>query len=122
MCGALKNVYAMAAGWRGIVIDSITGAQFAKEALSEMADILRINQANPDTVKLHCGLDDLKATCKLPSRNFEFGTIIRDNPSYTNSKTVEGIEVIKRIQANEIKLPEKIPILSELLARSREWV
>lgn len=122
MCGALKNVYAMAAGWRGIVIDSIIGAQFAKEALSEMADILRINQANPDTVKLHCGLDDLKATCKLPSRNFEFGTIIRDNPSYTNSKTVEGIEVIKRIRANEIKLPEKIPILSELLARSREWV
>lgn len=121
LCGALKNVYAIMAGIRELNIHTDTGEGFLLNALHEMSDILQANGANPDTVKLYCGQGDLKITCGMPSRNYEFGLSINSDPTYINHKTVEGIDTLARIRAGEINLPINIPIMEELIERSAKW-
>lgn len=115
ICGALKNVYAILAGMKSLKRDSGEWREFVRRAKEEMGLILETNGAEAETVELSCGVGDLKLTCGLPSRNYEYGTILKNNPTYKPSATVEGLSAIQRILRHEINVPSKAKLLKEVL-------
>lgn len=115
MCGALKNVYAILAGMKGLRRESPEWRLFVRRASEEMALVLEANGAEAETVELSCGIGDLKLTCGMPSRNYEYGTILKDNPKYEPTNTVEGLSAIRRIARYEITLPAKAKLLREVI-------
>ena len=122
MCGALKNVYAILAGYtlesgRGTKIHQ----QFLTEVAEEMKALLSVNAASPDTVDLACGFGDLELTCALPSRNFEFGQILKKNLKAKPEKTVEGLTALAKIKRGEIKVPDTAVKLKKLIEISEKW-
>lgn len=121
MCGALKNVYAVMAGLLNLKEGTSEHSKYLKDVAVEMKSILNENDASGDTVDLVCGKGDLKITCNYPSRNYEFGQILRKNPKAEPEKTVEGISALKRIKRGEIKVPDNAIILKDLIKRSDEW-
>ena len=122
MCGALKNVYAIYAGIKGLKRDTLAWKKYIEDASEEMKEILRVNGCNSDTVELFCGRADLVLTCGYPSRNYEFGDLFRQDSNYKPQKTVEGISALKRIKRGEIKIPENLILLEELLDISKVFV
>ena len=121
MCGALKNVYAIMAGLRGLEPGTEEHRRYLKEVASEMKALLATNGAKAETVDLVCGKGDLKITCAYPSINYEFGCKLRENSEYQPEKTVEGISALKRIKRGEIVVPETVVILRELMKVSDKW-
>ena len=121
MCGALKNVYAILAGLDGLEPNTKEHARFLTDVAEEMKALLSANSAQSETVDLVCGKGDLKITCAYPSRNYEFGRILRKNPDAEPEKTVEGISALKRIKRGEITVPAEAIKLKELIARSDKW-
>ena len=121
MCGALKNVYAILAGLEELEPNTKEHARFLTDVSEEMKALLSANSAQPETVDLVCGKGDLKITCAYPSRNYEFGRILRKNPDAEPEKTVEGISALKRIKRGEIIVPAEAIKLKELIARSDKW-
>ena len=117
MCGALKNVYAIQAGYLGLERDTLAWKKYIVSAVSEIRSILSLNYAEADTVSLYCGISDLELTCGYPSRNFEFGDLLRQDASYQPQKTVEGLSALKKIKRGEIKVPEDAFILKDLIER-----
>ena len=114
MCGALKNVYAMLAGLWNLKRDTREWLQFIDGASQEMRRLLDANNAKAATVDLACGIGDLKLTCGYPSRNYEYGDLLRQNPGYAPTKTVEGLSALKRIERGEIIVPEGLKLLKEV--------
>ena len=106
MCGALKNVYAILAGIMDLEKGTGEWKKFIREVIFEMKETLKANGAAAETADLVCGQGDLELTCALPSRNYEFGQILRKNPRAEPEKTVEGILALKRIRRGEIIVPE----------------
>ncbi len=121
MCGALKNVYAVMAGILDLKEGTPEHSKFLRDVAKEMKLVLDNNEASGDTVDLVCGKGDLKITCNYPSRNYEFGQILRKNPKAEPEKTVEGLSALKRIKRGEIKVPADAVILKDLIRRSEEW-
>ena len=115
MCGALKNVYAILAGLKGLKRESVEWREFTRRAKDEMKLVLEENGAEAETVDLACGVGDLKLTCGLPSRNYEYGTILKNNPDYNPTNTVEGLSAIRRIMRHEISLPTNAKLLKEVI-------
>lgn len=115
MCGALKNVYAILAGLKALKRESTEWRDFVRKARDEMELILETNGAEAETVDLSCGVGDLKLTCGLPSRNYEYGMILKDNPKYVPSNTVEGLSAVYRIARHEIDVPSKAKLLKEII-------
>ena len=115
MCGALKNVYAILAGLKGLKRETAAWREFITDVTEEMEQILEANGAEPSTVDLACGIGDLKLTCGMPSRNYEYGIIIKKNSHYKPTNTVEGLTAIKRINRYEITVPGKAKLLKEVL-------
>ena len=121
MCGALKNVYAILAGLLDLQRGTLEWEGFIVEVAKEMQDILESNGAKAETVMLACGIGDLRLTCDLPSRNYEFGQLLRKNPQAKPEKTVEGVTALKKIKRGEIVVPKTATRLKELISRSGEW-
>ena len=121
MCGALKNVYAIMAGLMRLEPGTSAHEKYLKAVLSEMKMILAANSAKADTVDLVCGQGDLRITCADPSRNYEFGRTLSQNPEAQPEKTVEGVSALKRIKHGEIIVPEDAIILRELMMESDVW-
>ncbi|MBQ3263748.1 hypothetical protein IJH06_01400 [Candidatus Saccharibacteria bacterium] len=115
MCGALKNVYALYAGVLGLKRDTELWEKYVDEAAEEMRLILSLNDAKADTVDLACGIGDLMLTCGLPSRNYEYGLMLRKDKKAEPTKTVEGLTAIKRIQRGEIRVPDAAIKLKEIV-------
>ena len=121
MCGALKNVYAIFAGLLDLRPGTEEHTRFLREVAVEMKEVLAANGAEAATVDLVCGKGDLKITCYFPSRNYEFGQILRENPEATPEKTVEGVSALLKIRRGEIVVPEGARILKDLIERSKSW-
>ena len=121
MCGALKNVYAILAGFWNLLPGTSEHGLFLADAVKEMKEILSANDADPRTVGLACGEQDLRITCGSPSRNYEFGQKLRTDLNYKPEKTIEGISTLKRIKQNEIIIPKDAKLLKELIAESLKW-
>ncbi|MDO4507846.1 MAG: hypothetical protein Q4B65_00420 [Candidatus Saccharibacteria bacterium] len=121
LCGALKNVYAILAGLVSVKAGTPLHEKFLEETADEMRAILKANGADPKTVDLVCGVGDLRITCDYPSRNYEFGQKLRENPDYQPEKTVEGVSALKRIKRGEIIIPEGMEKLKTLIKVSEKW-
>ena len=122
MCGALKNVYALQAGYEALERDSLEWKKFIAEATKEMKEILVLNGARAETVDLACGIGDLELTCGLPSRNYEYGNLLKQKPGYKSEKTVEGLSTLEQIVRGKIVVPSTTPILHTLIDRKElEW-
>ena len=115
MCGSLKNVYAILAGYYNLKVGTNEYNSFIIEALDEMQAILFANGANPNTVKLYCGEADLRLTCDSPSRNFQFGQRLRLDHKAKPSETVEGFTALLHIVDGEINLPENLKHLNKIM-------
>ena len=121
MCGALKNVYAIYAGLLGLRPGTAKHEQYLAEAAEEMRALLTANGAKAATVDLECGVGDLRLTCGLPSRNYEFGMRKRQDSSYQPEKTVEGLSALAKIRRGEIVVPESAMKLRMLMKLSQNW-
>lgn len=122
MCGALKNVYAILAGYYGLKPRTLLWRLYVRAAAREMQSILAANGADPRTVKLACGKGDLRLTCNYPSRNYEYGQMrARTTGKYYTKKTVEGLSALSKIRRHEIILPEDTTIMEQILEESKAW-
>lgn len=116
MCGALKNVYAIKAGYLGLKPSTPEHEQYLNEVADEMEVILLANGAMRDTVRHFCGIDDLRLTCDLPSRNYEYGAKLHEDSTYKPEKTVEGLTALKRIIGGEITIPDEANHLKQIIS------
>ena len=121
MCGALKNVYAIYAGLLNLQPETPEHERYLTEVAEEMRALLSSNNADARTVDLACGIGDLRLTCALPSRNYEFGQILRENPKAKPEKTVEGLTALSKIKRGEINVSDKATKLKELIKISDDW-
>ena len=121
MCGALKNIYAIYAGYLKLVPKTAIHEKFLTEVAEEMKALLSANGASSQTVELACGVGDLRLTCDFPSRNYEFGGILRNDKNAAPEKTVEGITALSKVKRGEIKVPESAQKLRALIGLSDGW-
>lgn len=121
LCGSLKNAYAIYAGILGIRPGTAKHKLYIDSAVDELKEILIANEAKADTVELSCGRGDLEITCGPPSRNYEFGQMLKKDISAKPEKTVEGVATLKRVQKGEIMVPDTAKILKELIKISKKW-
>ena len=121
MCGALKNIYAILAGLLDLKAGTDLHEQYLTEVAEEMKALLSFNGGEAETVELACGKGDLRLTCDHPSRNYEFGQILRENPKARPEKTVEGLTALFKIKRGEIKVPDTAIKLKGLMKISNEW-
>lgn len=115
MCGALKNAYAILAGYLNLTHGSDDWWSYIEDVSEEIRALLTANGADLATFDLACGRRDLELTCGLPSRNYEYGQMMRNNPDAESDKTVEGLTVLEGIGNDEIIIPDTAVHLKELL-------
>ncbi|MBQ8157249.1 hypothetical protein IJ102_02595 [Candidatus Saccharibacteria bacterium] len=99
LCGALKNIYAIGAGYYSESEDNF--ANFLQNAHLETKQYLADHGAQADTAELSCGLGDLILTCTSQrSRNFLCGRLLREGRSLTEIQqelpTIEGLNALTR--------------------------
>lgn len=105
ICGAIKNVIALAAGMlEGLKANESTKAMLIAEAIHDMEAILDAFDCNKRTVLSYAGIGDLLLTCtSSKSRNFTFGKLIGERPpqeeidNYLKETTVEGYYTLESI-------------------------
>ena len=117
LCGALKNIYAIEAGYLKLKRNTKKWSDYIELASTEMKTILQSNKADANTVDLACGVGDLELTCGLPSRNYEYGLSLADNAHCLPKKTVEGYSAIKCILQDDIEIPKKAEIIKRIISR-----
>ena len=122
MCGALKNIYALYAGLLDLKPKTPEHEQYLTEAAEEMKALLSANGAASSTVDLACGVGDLRLTCDYPSRNYEFGQILKDNIKAQPGKTVEGLTALLKVKRGEIEVPEVAVKMKELIKISDNFL
>lgn len=111
LCGSLKNIYAIGAGYRA---DSANDtAIYIQHAHAEMQKYLRDHNAKPETAELACGIGDLILTCmNNSSRNYTCGIRLREGkklPEIIDElKTIEGIYALQQIDRKGYMLLEEI--------------
>ena len=141
LCGALKNVIAIAAG----LIDSLQLGNNAKAVLISrgMVDIISIGKilgAAPESFLGIAGIGDIITSCFSPmSRNFTIGKLLAQNKSITEAiqevdSTAEGVrtveiivklaqhykircllaEILHKIMQQEMSIPEANQLLMRL--------
>ena len=119
MCGAIKNVIAIASGMLdGMNMPESTQAMFITESLNDIKNLIRALGGNDRTVLSFAGFGDLMMTCtSTKSRNFKFGQLIGSGASkkeidkYANEITVEGLYTLKSIYKLLNKKKVKMPII-----------
>lgn len=121
MCGALKNIYAIYAGYLNLRPKTPEHEKYLTEVAEEMKALLSANNGDSSTVDLACGKGDLRLTCDFPSRNYEFGQILRKDPQAKPEKTVEGLTALFKVKRGEIKVPDSAFKLLKLIKLSEKW-
>ena len=105
MCGATKNVIAIASGiLSGLGYSNSTQSFLINESLHDIKDIIKIFGGKPKTILSFAGVGDLMLTCtSTKSRNFSFGFTIgstKDSKKineYLVNNTVEGYNTLEVI-------------------------
>ena len=115
MCGALKNVYAILAGYFGLLPGADGYEKFIMEVVEEMQALLVANGADPEVVKLYCGIGDLRLTCDMPSRNYQYGMRLKTGDGAQSEGTVEGLSALRLIRSGVITVPKMAVKLKELM-------
>lgn len=102
MCGAVKNVIAIASGiLSGLGYSNSTQSFLINESLHDIKDIIKLFGGKPKTILSFAGVGDLMLTCtSTKSRNFSFGYTIgstKDSKKineYLTNNTVEGYNTL----------------------------
>ncbi|MCQ2505925.1 MAG: NAD(P)-dependent glycerol-3-phosphate dehydrogenase [Lachnospiraceae bacterium] len=109
VCGAVKNVYAIAAGFLDREYKSFNmKSAMLTRALAEMTKVMQILNAKSETLMGLAGLGDLMLTCHSDlSRNYRYGYNYVDNKQA--KETTEGINATLEMRSfattNGIELP-----------------
>ena len=121
--GALKNVYAIAAGCcQGLGLGDNANAALLTRALAEMVRVGAALDARPETFYGLSGFGDLVATCHGNwSRNREFGQLIGEGASAASllarrKTVVEGYETTASFAGLSVAKQIDAPILAEVQA------
>ena len=99
LCGTLKNIYAIGAGYYAVK-SSGNPTYYINNALVELKSILAANGANSETAELACGIGDLTLTCSsTQSRNYQFGQgLANKTPDDALPATIEGLSALELIK------------------------
>lgn len=105
ICGAIKNVIAIASGiLSGMGYSESTQAMFVTESLHDIKELIDALGGNKNTILSYAGVGDLILTAtSTKSRNFRLGTLIGKRTSreevdeYMNHTTIEGLYTLKSI-------------------------
>lgn len=117
ICGAIKNVIAIAAGMLdGLGYPESTQAMFITESLHDIKNLIAALGGNQKTILSFAGFGDLLLTAtSTKSRNFRFGKLIGSKASkkeidaYMETTTIEGLYTLKSIynllRNKKVKMP-----------------
>ena len=111
LCGSLKNIYAIGAGYHSNSEND--SAIFIQHAHAEMQQYLKDHGADPHTAELACGIGDLILTCtNETSRNFMCGVRLFEGkklPEIIDElKTIEGLSALQHIEHQNYMILEEI--------------
>ena len=111
ICGALKNIYAIGAGYYSDSENMI--AVFIERAHTEMHHYLTDHGGQAETVELSCGIGDLILTCTNgTSRNYRCGQMLRDGKKIDEItkelNTIEGLSALIRADTDNYHLLHEI--------------
>lgn len=118
LCGALKNVMAIALGISTYYHATInTRAAMLTQATKEIASIVELYNGNKLSLLQFCGIGDIFLTCSdFKSRNYSFGNQVArlgiKNALKENIKTVEGFKTAQTIYKVIVKNKLKCPVLT----------
>lgn len=130
ICGAIKNVIAIASGiLDGMGLPISTKAMLITESLHDMKAIIDKLGGDKKTILSFAGFGDLLLTCTSEkSRNFSFGKIIGKNQpdllkQYMNTHTIEGLTTIygmqKIMEEKKLEMPV-ISLIYEIIMQKRK--
>lgn len=105
VCGAVKNVIAIASGiLQGLGYPESTQCMFITESLHDIKNLIKALGGSKKTILSFAGFGDLLLTCtSYKSRNFTLGKMIgekmdkRKIEEYMNTTTIEGLYTLKSI-------------------------
>ena len=119
ICGAIKNVIAIASGMiYGMNYSDSTKAMFITESLHDIKELIFSLGGTKKTILSFAGFGDILLTCTSEnSRNFTLGYLIGNKKSkkeiedYMNNTTIEGLYTLKSIYKLINNKKVKIPII-----------
>lgn len=119
--GALKNIYAIAAGMAGAMkLGENSRSMLLTRALAEMSRFAVQLGANPLTFIGLAGVGDLIATCSSPlSRNYQVGFALGQGKKLDDiiedlEQTAEGINTVQIVKAKAEEFGVHMPIVTGL--------
>lgn len=117
ICGAIKNVIAIASGiLDGMGYPESTRSFLITESIHDIKELIKALGGNPKTILSYAGIGDLHLTAtSIKSRNYQFGVLIGKNSSdcdiesFLSENTVEGyytlLSIYKLVKKRKIKIP-----------------
>ena len=118
ICGAIKNVMAIASGiLDGMNVTDSTKALFLTESLNDIKELIDALGGNKKTILSFSGFGDILMTCtSTNSRNFSYGHLIGEGKLeeakiYGENTTVEGLYTLKSIKELIKREHVKMPIV-----------
>lgn len=118
ICGAIKNVMAIASGMlEGMDVTDSTKALFLTESLNDIKELIDALGGNKKTILSFSGFGDILMTCTSSnSRNFTYGKLIGEDKleeatNYSKNTTVEGLYTLKSIKELIKRERVKMPIV-----------
>ncbi len=118
ICGAIKNVMAIASGMlEGMDVTDSTKALFLTESLNDIKELIDALGGNKKTILSFSGFGDILMTCTSSnSRNFTYGKLIGEDKleeatNYSKNTTVEGLYTLRSIKELIKREHVKMPIV-----------
>lgn len=118
ICGAIKNVMAIASGMlEGMNVTDSTKALFLTESLNDIKELIDALGGNKKTILSFSGFGDILMTCTSSnSRNFTYGKLIGEDKleeatNYSKNTTVEGLYTLRSIKELIKRERVKMPIV-----------
>lgn len=119
LCGAVKNVLAIASGiLGGMKVEDSTVALFLTESLNDVKHLIKALGGYKKSILSFAGFGDIFMTCtSTTSRNYSFGYLIGKGASkeeidkYLETTTVEGMYTLKSIYKLVKNKKVKMPII-----------
>ena len=121
LAGALKNVYAIAAGFAAALgVGSNTMGVLVTRSLAEMSRFAHAMGARPMTFMGLAGIGDLLVTCTSPlSRNYQIGYLIGqglnlDAAQSRLGKLAEGVNTVRILKSKAAEMEVYMPLVNGL--------
>lgn len=119
LCGAIKNVIAIACGiLDGLNANESTKAMLITNSINDIKKLINQLGGNETTIFTYAGIGDLLLTCtSTKSRNFSFGKILAQGSKeeindYIENNTIEGRYTLKSINQLLVEKQIEIPIIN----------